>query len=67
MGAPTIFLIPAIPFSPRLEILLTPKAWRDEVAFRVVDTAKPRRDLRSCPWPPKDKEGHSAPDAEPGG
>ncbi len=67
MGAPTIFLIPAFPSSPRLESLLTPESRRDEVAVSVVDTAKPRRDLRSCPWPPKDKEGHSAPDAEPGG
>lgn len=67
MGAPTIFLISAFPFPPRLEILLAPKARRDEVAFRVVDTAKPRRDLRSRPWPPKDREGHSATDAEPGG
>ncbi len=67
MGAPTIFLIPAFPFSPRIEILLTPKARRDGVAFRVVDTAKPRRDLRSRRWPPRDKEGHSAADAEPGG
>ena len=67
MGAPTIFLIPAFPFPPRIEILLAPKARRDEVAFRVVDTAKPRRDLRSRPWPPKDREGHSATDAEPGG
>lgn len=67
MGAPTIFLIPAFPFPPRLEILLAPKARRDEVAFRVVDTAKPRPDLRSRRCPRRDKDGHSAVDTEPGG
>ncbi|MBK7331954.1 MAG: hypothetical protein IPI87_06065 [Betaproteobacteria bacterium] len=67
MGAPTIFLIPSFPFSPRLEILLTPKVRRDGVAFRVVDTARPRPDLRSRRCPRRDKDGHSAVDAEPGG
>ena len=66
MGAPTIFLVPVFPFAPRIEILLTPKARRDEVAFRVADTAKSRRNLRSCPWPPRDEERPSATDTGPG-
>ncbi|MBK6803756.1 MAG: hypothetical protein IPG84_02235 [Betaproteobacteria bacterium] len=66
MGAPTIFLIPAFPFPPRIEILLTPKSRRDGVAFRVVDTAKSRWDRRSCPWPPRDEERPSATDTGPG-
>lgn len=67
MGAPTIFLVPVFPFSERLECLLTLESRRDEVAFSVVDTAKPRRDLRSRCRPPKDEDGHSATEAEPGG
>ena len=66
MGAPTIVLIPVFPFSQRLEILPTPEARRDGVALGVVDTAKPRPDLRSRRCPRKDKDGHSAVDAEPG-
>lgn len=67
MGAPTTFRTPVCPFSQRLAILLTPESRREGVAFRVVDTAKPRPDLRSRRCPRKDKDGHSAVDAEPGG
>ena len=66
MGAPTIFLIPAFPFAPRIEILPTPKARRDGVAFRVVDTVRSRWDLRSCPRPPRDEERPSATGTGPG-
>jgi hypothetical protein len=66
MGAPTIFLVPVFPFSERLECLLTLESRRDEVAFRIADTAKSRRKLRSCPWPPRDEERPSATDTGPG-
>lgn len=42
MPKPTIHHIPVCPFSQRLEILLTLKGVRDEVAFSVVDITRPR-------------------------
>jgi hypothetical protein len=67
MGAPTTFHAPVCPFAQRFAILPTPEVRRNGVAFRVVDAAKPRPDLRSRRCPRKDNDGHSAVDAEPGG
>jgi glutathione S-transferase len=44
MARPTVHHIPVCPFCQRLEILLTLKARRDEVDFRVVDVTRPRPD-----------------------
>jgi glutathione S-transferase len=39
---PTVFHIPVCPFSQRVEILLSLKGLRDEIAFERVDITKPR-------------------------
>ena len=42
---PAIYHIPVCPFSQRLEILLSLKGLRQQVAFRVVDITRPRSEL----------------------
>ncbi len=41
---PTIYHIPVCPFCQRLDILLTLKGRRDDVAFQVIDITQPRPD-----------------------
>lgn len=42
MTQPTVFHIPVCPFCQRLEILLTLKGRRSDIAFSVVDVTRPR-------------------------
>ena len=44
MSRPTVYHIPVCPFCQRLEILLTLKGRRDDVAFEVIDVTRPRPD-----------------------